>query len=138
MQRDFTDTLYLQRCNAIHYNCLAFHHSSLIISQWFPPSQFGTLWSVLSSSSNVALTIGPFLAAHVIRHHGWRFSLLLSGTYAYHNFLGYFLRQNQQLAIIAKAEKEIKTIEYICLPSFRLLGSRHGIGFLCRNGRCFG
>ena len=49
--------------------------------QWFSPEQFGTFWSALSASSNIAGSLCPFIAAWVITQFDWRASLILSGNY---------------------------------------------------------
>ncbi|XP_003739377.1 glucose-6-phosphate exchanger SLC37A4 [Galendromus occidentalis] len=51
-----------------------------IIRQWYPPSQFGTWWSVLSASSNVSGGLAPFLATFIILNYGWRSSLFFAGS----------------------------------------------------------
>jgi OPA family glycerol-6-phosphate transporter-like MFS transporter 4 len=57
---------------------LYYHHI-----QWFKDEQYGTAWSVLSTSMNVAGTLGPLIAAFIITYSSWRYSLLLPGTVLY-------------------------------------------------------
>jgi len=47
-----------------------------ILKAWFPPSSFGTWWSVLSTSSNVAGSIAPILATAIIIRFDWRASMI--------------------------------------------------------------
>jgi len=47
-----------------------------ILKAWFPPSSFGTWWSVLSTSSNVAGSVAPILATWIIIHFDWRVSMV--------------------------------------------------------------
>lgn len=53
--------------------------SAVILKQWCPPSIFGTVWSVLSTSMNVAGTFGPLVTAFFISSVGWRDGMRLSG-----------------------------------------------------------
>ncbi|KAG7261410.1 hypothetical protein CRUP_023687 [Coryphaenoides rupestris] len=48
-------------------------------STWFEPSQFGTYWSVLSCSMNLAGSLGPLLATCLLRYYDWRTILSSSG-----------------------------------------------------------
>lgn len=48
--------------------------------QWFEPSQFGTWWSLLSCSMNLAGSLGPILATLLLRYYDWRTVLTVSGT----------------------------------------------------------
>lgn len=49
-------------------------------SQWFEPSQFGTWWAVLSTSMNLAGSLGPILATILAQSYSWRSTLALSGA----------------------------------------------------------
>jgi len=49
-----------------------------LLKKWFSPEQFGTFWSALSASSNIAGSLCPFIAAWVITQFDWRASLILS------------------------------------------------------------
>jgi len=49
-----------------------------LLKKWFSPEQFGTFWSALSASSNIAGSLCPFIAAWVITQFDWRTSLVLS------------------------------------------------------------
>ena len=40
---------------------------------------FGTVWSILSTSMNVAGTVGPLVTAFLISRIGWRESMGLAG-----------------------------------------------------------
>lgn len=53
-----------------------------ILRQWYLPSQFGTWWSVLSTSSNLSGSIAPLVAAYIIVHYGWRTSLIIPGVFS--------------------------------------------------------
>lgn len=48
--------------------------------QWFEPSQFGTWWSMLSCSMNLAGSLGPILATLLLQYYDWRTVLTVSGT----------------------------------------------------------
>ncbi|KAG8192201.1 hypothetical protein JTE90_009962 [Oedothorax gibbosus] len=50
-----------------------------IIRQRASPTQFGTLWSILSSSINVAGSLAPFISSYIVLHYGWRASVFTSG-----------------------------------------------------------
>ena len=47
--------------------------------QWSQKAEFGTLWSLLSTSMNVAGTTGPMLGALVTLEVGWRASMQIFG-----------------------------------------------------------
>lgn len=48
--------------------------------QWFEPSQFGTWWSILSTSMNLAGGLGPILVTVLAQTYSWRSTLALSGV----------------------------------------------------------
>lgn len=50
-----------------------------LLRHWFSPLQFGTWWSVLSTSINVSGAISPFIAAFLITNYGWRLSVFIAG-----------------------------------------------------------
>lgn len=55
--------------------------SCLFLSfQWFEPSQFGTWWSLLSCSMNLAGSLGPICATVLLQYYDWRTILTMSGT----------------------------------------------------------
>jgi len=49
-----------------------------LLKKWFSPEQFGTFWSALSASSNIAGSLCPFIATWAITQFDWRTSLVLS------------------------------------------------------------
>ena len=51
------------------------------VLQWFRKDQFGRAWSVLSTSMNVAGTMGPLVTAFIITEAGWRTSLFIPGNH---------------------------------------------------------
>uniref|UniRef100_A0A8C4PVX8 Solute carrier family 37 member 4a n=1 Tax=Eptatretus burgeri TaxID=7764 RepID=A0A8C4PVX8_EPTBU len=53
-----------------------------ILRQWFPPSQFGTWWAMLSTSMNVAGSVGPLVAAWLVPSLGWRGLMAGAGVVA--------------------------------------------------------
>ncbi|KAG8192198.1 hypothetical protein JTE90_009961 [Oedothorax gibbosus] len=50
-----------------------------IIRQKASPSQFGTLWSVLSSGNNFSGSLSPFISSYIVLHYGWRTSVFSAG-----------------------------------------------------------
>ncbi|KAG8434601.1 hypothetical protein GDO86_012829 [Hymenochirus boettgeri] len=50
-----------------------------VLRKWFEPSQFGTWWAVLSTSMNLAGSVGPIIATLVASSYSWRSTLSLSG-----------------------------------------------------------
>ncbi|KAE8592431.1 hypothetical protein XENTR_v10018756 [Xenopus tropicalis] len=50
-----------------------------VLRKWFEPSQFGTWWAVLSTSMNLAGSLGPIIATLVAASYSWRSTLSLSG-----------------------------------------------------------
>ncbi|KAM4646178.1 glucose-6-phosphate exchanger SLC37A4 [Amazona ochrocephala] len=50
-----------------------------VLRKWFEPSQFGTWWSVLSTSMNLAGGLGPIVAALASQNYDWRVTLSCSG-----------------------------------------------------------
>ncbi|CAG2210522.1 SLC37A4 [Mytilus edulis] len=53
--------------------------AAVILKQWCPPTIFGTVWSILSTSMNIAGTFGPLITATFIASIGWRESMRLAG-----------------------------------------------------------
>ncbi|XP_067827065.1 glucose-6-phosphate exchanger SLC37A4-like isoform X2 [Heptranchias perlo] len=51
-----------------------------ILRKWFEPSQFGTWWAVLSTSMNLAGSLGPLIATTMALSYSWRETLSLSGS----------------------------------------------------------
>uniref|UniRef100_UPI003AB0D91C glucose-6-phosphate exchanger SLC37A4b isoform X1 n=1 Tax=Centroberyx gerrardi TaxID=166262 RepID=UPI003AB0D91C len=52
-----------------------------VLRKWFEPSQFGTWWSVLSCSMNLAGSLGPILATVLLQYYDWRTILSMSGIF---------------------------------------------------------
>lgn len=50
-----------------------------LLRHWFSPDQFGTFWSLLSSSVNISGSLSPFLAAFITLNFGWRTTLIAFG-----------------------------------------------------------
>ncbi|KAI1893444.1 hypothetical protein AGOR_G00123790 [Albula goreensis] len=50
-----------------------------VLRKWFEPSQFGTWWSVLSCSMNLAGGLGPIIATVMAQSYSWRTTLSISG-----------------------------------------------------------
>lgn len=53
---------------------------SFSLPQWFEPSQFGTWWSLLSCSMNLAGSLGPICVTVLLQYYDWRTILTMSGT----------------------------------------------------------
>lgn len=52
-----------------------------LFHQWFEPSQFGTWWSVLSCSMNLAGSLGPIVVTVLLQYYDWRTILTMSGIF---------------------------------------------------------
>ncbi|XP_061660280.1 glucose-6-phosphate exchanger SLC37A4b isoform X2 [Syngnathoides biaculeatus] len=52
-----------------------------VLRKWFEPSQFGTWWSVLSCSMNLAGSLGPILVTVLLHYYDWRTILAMSGVF---------------------------------------------------------
>ncbi|KAM9347921.1 glucose-6-phosphate exchanger SLC37A4b isoform 2-T2 [Symphorus nematophorus] len=52
-----------------------------VLRKWFEPSQFGTWWSVLSCSMNLAGCLGPILVTVLLQYYDWRAILTMSGIF---------------------------------------------------------
>lgn len=52
-----------------------------VFHQWYEPSQFGTWWSVLSCSMNLAGSLGPILVSVLLHYYDWRTILTMSGIF---------------------------------------------------------
>ncbi|XP_070773953.1 glucose-6-phosphate exchanger SLC37A4b isoform X2 [Enoplosus armatus] len=52
-----------------------------VLRKWFEPSQFGTWWSVLSCSMNLAGSLGPVLVTVLLQYYDWRTILTMSGIF---------------------------------------------------------
>lgn len=53
---------------------------AILLKRTVPPEQFGSWWSLLSTSLNVAGTLGPFLSAAIVINSGWKTSVLVAST----------------------------------------------------------
>ncbi|XP_077500160.1 glucose-6-phosphate exchanger SLC37A4-like [Amblyomma americanum] len=51
-----------------------------VLQQWFLQAQFGTLYGVLSASSNISLSIAPFLSSYLMLTYSWRASVIATGV----------------------------------------------------------
>uniref|UniRef100_A0A3Q2Z0G3 Glucose-6-phosphate exchanger SLC37A4-like n=1 Tax=Hippocampus comes TaxID=109280 RepID=A0A3Q2Z0G3_HIPCM len=51
-----------------------------VLRKWFEPSQFGTWWSVMSCSTNLAGSLGPLLVTVLLHYYDWRTILTMSGV----------------------------------------------------------
>eukprot|EP00066_Takifugu_rubripes_P026461 XP_011615727.1 PREDICTED: glucose-6-phosphate translocase-like [Takifugu rubripes] len=51
-----------------------------VLRKWFEPSQFGTWWSLLSCSMNLAGSLGPICVTVLLQYYDWRTILTMSGT----------------------------------------------------------
>ncbi|KAK3101316.1 hypothetical protein FSP39_002650 [Pinctada imbricata] len=52
---------------------------AVILKHWCPAKYFGTVWSIMSTSMNLAGTIGPIATAFLVKATGWRICLQLAG-----------------------------------------------------------
>ncbi|XP_064602911.1 glucose-6-phosphate exchanger SLC37A4-like [Liolophura sinensis] len=52
------------------------------MKRWYPAGQLGTLWSGLSTSMNVAGSVGPLLGMYLARQYGWRTGMQVPGIMA--------------------------------------------------------
>uniref|UniRef100_A0A3B4V7S7 Glucose-6-phosphate exchanger SLC37A4-like n=1 Tax=Seriola dumerili TaxID=41447 RepID=A0A3B4V7S7_SERDU len=52
-----------------------------VLRKWYEPSQFGTWWSVLSCSMNLAGSLGPILVTVLLQYYDWRAILTMSGIF---------------------------------------------------------
>lgn len=69
-----------------------------ILKNWFSPTEFGTWWSILSSSMNVACSLGPILATYLIAIYGWKCFFYIIGI------LSILLTLSTQFCMIDKPE----------------------------------
>ena len=74
-----TPNPHLNFCFSNHGILYKFQYKRYIFLQWCPPTIFGTAWSLLSTSMNVAGTFGPLITAYFIAHVGWKESMTLAG-----------------------------------------------------------
>lgn len=51
-----------------------------LLKEWYPPSQMGTWWSILSSAGNVAAAISPLLITFLSSVFDWRISFHVIGA----------------------------------------------------------
>ena len=70
------DKIFSALINWHHHNKELIRHAKF---QWFSPTEFGTYWSVLSTSMNVACSAGPIVATFIIAALGWRYLFNLFG-----------------------------------------------------------
>lgn len=50
-----------------------------LLKVWYPPSQMGTWWSILSSAGNVAAGIAPLIITYISSMFDWRVSFYIVG-----------------------------------------------------------
>lgn len=53
-----------------------------ILKAWCSPEQFGTVWSVVSTSMNLAGTVGPIVTILLVTKLGWRYCIQIAGSAA--------------------------------------------------------
>ncbi|GFR94851.1 glucose-6-phosphate translocase [Elysia marginata] len=53
---------------------------AVLLKQLVEPQQFATWWGILSVSTNVAGTVGPFLSAFCVESYGWRSAFVAVST----------------------------------------------------------
>ncbi|XP_061180166.1 glucose-6-phosphate exchanger SLC37A4-like [Saccostrea echinata] len=51
-----------------------------ILKAWASPDQFGTVWSVVSTSMNLAGTVGPVVTTLLVTKLGWRWGIQIAGA----------------------------------------------------------
>ncbi len=59
--------------------------------QWFSPSWFGTVWSLLSTGMNLACSVGPLAAAFLVETFSWRATVQIFGMLSIIEYLGHAL-----------------------------------------------
>ncbi|XP_029429123.1 glucose-6-phosphate exchanger SLC37A4 isoform X2 [Rhinatrema bivittatum] len=97
-----------------------------ILRKWFEPSQFGTWWAVLSTSMNLAGSLGPIIATLMTASYSWRTTLSISGLICVGaSFLCVVLIQNEPADVGLsniepgpKKEKKDSTTEDSTLKEF--------------------
>lgn len=52
-----------------------------LLKVWYPPSQIGTWWSMLSTAGNVAAAISPLLITYLSSVFNWRVSFTVIGAF---------------------------------------------------------
>ncbi|XP_055995780.1 glucose-6-phosphate exchanger SLC37A4-like isoform X2 [Ostrea edulis] len=53
---------------------------AIILKAWTNPDQFGTVWSVVSTSMNLAGTVGPIVTTLLVTKLGWRYCIQIAGV----------------------------------------------------------
>ena len=53
---------------------------TVLLKKWFPPSQMGRWWSILSSAGNIAGAVSPSLFASLSTVWNWKFNYYLFGS----------------------------------------------------------
>jgi len=59
--------------------------------QWFDESQFASVWSALSTSMNIACTVGPMLTMAALTVLRWHAFFVLLGMYIFGHLIANFL-----------------------------------------------
>lgn len=52
---------------------------TVLLKNWYPPSQMGRWWSVLSSAGNVATALSPLVIVYISSHSDWTTSFYVCG-----------------------------------------------------------
>jgi len=70
-----------------------------LLKNWYPPKQFGTMWSILSTCMNVAAAVGPLISSWCMQgkpSSEWRTLMLLFGTGGlFFSALAYFTMEDK-------------------------------------------
>ncbi|CAD5126183.1 DgyrCDS14353 [Dimorphilus gyrociliatus] len=53
-----------------------------MLKNWFSPTELGTWWSILSSSMNIACSVGPIVATYLIGIYGWKSFFYIIGVFS--------------------------------------------------------
>uniref|UniRef100_A0A3Q3F8Q0 Glucose-6-phosphate exchanger SLC37A4-like n=1 Tax=Labrus bergylta TaxID=56723 RepID=A0A3Q3F8Q0_9LABR len=88
-----------------------------VLRKWFEPSQFGTWWSVLSCSMNLAGSLGPILVTVLLQYYDWRTIMTMSGIFcAAFSFvcLGFVTNEPKDVGLPRNGESTLK--EFLLSP----------------------
>uniref|UniRef100_A0A3B5A5A6 Glucose-6-phosphate translocase-like n=1 Tax=Stegastes partitus TaxID=144197 RepID=A0A3B5A5A6_9TELE len=88
-----------------------------VLRKWYEPSQFGTWWSVLSCSMNLAGSLGPILVTVLLQYYDWRTILTMSGVFcAAFSFVCLVFVKNEPTDVGLPSNGESTLSEFLLSP----------------------
>ena len=73
-----------------------------IIGNWYPKDKYGTVWSIISTSSRVGTMLAGFAVFQLLQYTNWRSAFyMFVGVTALIVIVGYFFSKNDQAILVS-------------------------------------